>query len=125
MPLIIYINPVHHFKKPMKYIKLLAFILIFTSCQSQETKLLLRQELISDLSDTPIYPRLTDEVNGEVKWKENFKYLDSIEIYGITYLSDGLKVNGLLVQPKKKGKYPAIIYNRGGNRNFGALLIAH
>ena len=109
----------------MKYIKLLAFILIFTSCQSQETKLLLRQELISDLSDTPIYPRLTDEVNGEVKWKENFKYLDSIEIYGITYLSDGLKVNGLLVQPKKKGKYPAIIYNRGGNRNFGALLIAH
>lgn len=109
----------------MKYIKLLAFILIFTSCQSQETKLLLRQELISDLSDTPIYPRLTEEVNGQIKWKENFKYLDSIEIYGITYLSDGLKVNGLLVQPKKKGKYPAIIYNRGGNRNFGALLIAH
>lgn len=109
----------------MKYIQLLAFILIFTNCQSQENKLLLRQKLISDLSETPIYPRLTEEVNGQIKWKENFQYLDSIEIYGITYLSDGLKVKGLLVKPKKKGKYPAIIFNRGGNRDFGALLIAH
>ena len=109
----------------MKYIQLLAFILIFTNCQSQETKLLLRQELISDLSEFPIYPRLTEDVNGQIEWKENFKYLDSIEIYSITYLSDGLKVNGLLVKPKKKGKHPAIIYNRGGNRNFGALVIAH
>ena len=109
----------------MKYIKLLALIIIFTNCQSQETKLLLRQELISDLSETPVYPRLTEEVNGQIEWKDNFKYLDSIEIYGITYLSDGLKINGLLVKPKKKGKYPVVIYNRGGNRNFGALVIAH
>lgn len=109
----------------MRYIILLAFIFTFTNCHSQETKLLLRQELISDLSKTPIYPRLTEEVDGQIKWKENFKYLDSIEIYSITYLSDGLKVNGLLVKPKKKGKYPAIIYNRGGNRNFGALVIAN
>lgn len=109
----------------MKYLILLAFTLAFTNCQSQEKKLLVRQSLISDLSDTPIYPRLTEEVNGRTEWKENFKYLDSIDIYGITYLSDGLKVHGLLVKPKKKGKYPVIIYNRGGNRNFGALLIAH
>ena len=109
----------------MKYITLFAFILIFTNCRSQETKLLLRQELISDLSETPIYSKLTEEVNGQIEWRENFKYLDSIDIYGITYLSDGFKVNGLLVRPKKKGKYPAIIYNRGGNRNFGALKIAH
>lgn len=109
----------------MKYIQLLGFILIFTNCQSQENKLLLRQKLISNLSETPIYPRLTEEVNGQIKWKESFQYLDSIEIYDITYLSDGLKVNGLLVKPKKKGKYPAIIFNRGGNRDFGALLIAH
>lgn len=51
--------------------------------------------------------------------------MDSIDIYSITYLSDGLKVNGLLVKPKKKGDYPCIIYNRGGNRNFGSLVIAH
>lgn len=109
----------------MTKIHLLFFIILFTNCQAQEEKLLLRQELISDLSGTPIYSRLTEEVNGLIQWKEPFEYLDSIEIYGITYLSDGLKVNGLLVKPKRKGKYPVVIFNRGGNRNFGALTIGH
>lgn len=109
----------------MKYITLFAFLLLFSNSKAQETKLLLRQELISDLSNTPIYSRLTENVNGRIEWKDNFKYLDSIEIYGITYLSDGLKIKGLLVKPKKKGKYPCIIYNRGGNRDFGSLKIAH
>ena len=109
----------------MKYIKILAFILISPNCKAQETKILVSQKLISNLSETPIYSRLTEEVNGQIEWKENFKYLDSIEIYGITYLSDGLKIKGLLVKPNKKGKYPCIIYNRGGNRDFGSLKIAH
>lgn len=86
----------------MKHIIIFAFFLIFTTCKAQETKLLLRQELISDLSDTPIYPWLTENVNGQIEWKEEFKYIDSIDIYSITYLSDGLKVNGLLVKPRKK-----------------------
>ncbi|MCD8433612.1 hypothetical protein LNJ05_12645, partial [Tenacibaculum finnmarkense genomovar ulcerans] len=73
----------------MKYITIFAFLLIFTNCEAQETKLLLSQKLISDLSETPIFPRLTEEVNGQTEWKEDFKYLDSIEIYGISYLSDG------------------------------------
>ena len=30
-------------------------------------------------------------------------------------------VRGLLVKPKKSGKYPCVIYNRGGSRNFGGL----
>ncbi|MCD8403931.1 alpha/beta hydrolase family protein, partial [Tenacibaculum finnmarkense] len=113
------------FEKTMKYITIFAFLLIFTNCEAQETKLLLSQKLISDLSETPIFPRLTEEVNGQTEWKEDFKYLDSIEIYGISYLSDGLKINGFMVKPKKKGKYPCVIYNRGGNRNFGSLKIVH
>ena len=36
-----------------------------------------------------------------------------------------MKINGFLVKPKKKGKYPCVIYNRGGNRSFGSLKIAH
>jgi dipeptidyl aminopeptidase/acylaminoacyl peptidase len=47
--------------------------------------------------------------------------LNSINIYSIAYSSDGLKVTGYFSEPKKEGKYPVIIYNRGGNRNFGAL----
>ena len=46
---------------------------------------------------------------------------DSTKAYRITYLSDGLKVNGYVVMPIRPGKYPCIIYNRGGNREFGKL----
>lgn len=104
---------------------LLALMFIFTNTYGQDTKLLLSKKLISNLSETPIYARLTANVNGKIELKEQFKYLDNIEIYGITYLSDGLKINGLMVRPKKQGKYPCIIYNRGGNRDFGSLKIAH
>lgn len=114
-----------HKKSLMKYIKIMVFIIAIANGNAQETKLLLHQKLIADLSETPIYSRLTEKVNDQIQWKNSFRYIDSIEIYCITYLSDGLKINGLLVKPKKKGKYPCIIYNRGGNRNFGALTIAH
>ncbi len=110
--------------KLMKYIKIFALILIFANCKAQETKLLLSQKLIS-LSQTPIYAKLTEEIDGQIEFKKQFRYLDSIDIYSITYLSDGLKIKGLLVSPNKKGKYPCIIYNRGGNRDFGSLKIAH
>jgi dipeptidyl aminopeptidase/acylaminoacyl peptidase len=39
----------------------------------------------------------------------------------ITYLSDDLKVNGYLAYPKEKGKYPCVIWNRGGIHNNGAI----
>jgi len=108
----------------MKYLKLIIFLFLCSSCQTQNSNLLVVKDMISDLSSFPIYPRLVEEVAGETVWKENYKYLDNIEIYRISYLSDGLKINGLMVKPKKKGKYPCIIYNRGGNKDFGALVIA-
>jgi dipeptidyl aminopeptidase/acylaminoacyl peptidase len=46
--------------------------------------------------------------------------LDQIEIKSITYLSDGLNVKGYLVAPKNAEKLPCVIFNRGGNREFGA-----
>jgi dipeptidyl aminopeptidase/acylaminoacyl peptidase len=41
--------------------------------------------------------------------------------YKIIYWSDGLQISGLLGIPKSDGPHPAIIYNRGGNRDFGSL----
>jgi dipeptidyl aminopeptidase/acylaminoacyl peptidase len=46
---------------------------------------------------------------------------ENISFSKITYLSDGLKVKGYIAAPKKPGKYPCIIFNRGGNRDFGAI----
>jgi dipeptidyl aminopeptidase/acylaminoacyl peptidase len=47
----------------------------------------------------------------------------SIECTNIVYLSDGLKVKGLMWRPKDQGAkpLPLIVYNRGGNREFGRV----
>jgi dipeptidyl aminopeptidase/acylaminoacyl peptidase len=110
--------------KPMKYINIFLLLLIFPNVKAQDNNLLVRKVQISDFSGYPIYPHLVQDNNGETKWKNEFKYLDSIEMYSISYLSDGLRINGFLVQPKKNGNFPCIIYNRGGNREFGNLTIA-
>nr|WP_262891981.1 prolyl oligopeptidase family serine peptidase [Planktosalinus lacus] len=34
-------------------------------------------------------------------------------------------MKGLMAKPKKDGNYPCVIYNRGGNRDFGSLKVAH
>ena len=63
--------------------------------------------------------------NGNQVFTEEYKYLDSVNIYGFNYKSyDSLKIRGFLIEPKAKGKYPVIIFNRGGNREFGAVTIA-
>jgi dipeptidyl aminopeptidase/acylaminoacyl peptidase len=47
--------------------------------------------------------------------------LRHVMVQRITYLSDGLRVRGYLVEPVAGSDLPAVIYNRGGNREFGAL----
>ena len=44
-------------------------------------------------------------------------------LYSIRYLSDGYEVMGYVAAPADfmEHKYPILIYNRSGNRNFGAL----
>ncbi len=50
------------------------------------------------------------------------RWSDKVECYKIKYLSDRLKVIGFLLIPKIGGvKFPVIIYNRGGNREFGKI----
>jgi dipeptidyl aminopeptidase/acylaminoacyl peptidase len=44
-----------------------------------------------------------------------------VEVYSITYLSDGLEVKGYLAMPTAGENLPCVIFNRGGNRDFGAL----
>ncbi|MBK7189014.1 MAG: hypothetical protein IPH86_10140 [bacterium] len=47
--------------------------------------------------------------------------LDRVVVQRITYLSDGLRVRGYLVEPAAGDSLPAVIFNRGGNRNYGAI----
>lgn len=42
-------------------------------------------------------------------------------ISAIVYEVDGLKIRGFVFKPNASGTYPGLIYNRGGNRDFGSL----
>lgn len=52
---------------------------------------------------------------------EKYKYLENIQFYSIVYKSDALLVNGIIAAPKKEGKFPVIIFNRGGNKEIGKV----
>lgn len=49
------------------------------------------------------------------------------ECVRIRYLSDGLRVVGFIFRPTPQPgrRYPVIIYNRGGNRDFGKMIDLH
>jgi len=72
-------------------------------------------------SDTAVINHLFSEASNKKKLKSEFTYLDDVVMEEVFYVSDGLKVKAYMAYPKKKGKYPAIIYNRGGNREFAKL----
>lgn len=54
--------------------------------------------------------------------RENSK---AVFIYRIVYRSNKNKVLGFIVEPRKGGKLPCIIYNRGGSRDFGAIKLGN
>lgn len=61
---------------------------------------------------------------GKEVYKTEYQHLDSVKIFGYNYLSeDSLKIRGFLIEPKIKGKYPVIIFNRGGNGELGAVTL--
>lgn len=65
--------------------------------------------------------RFITESSGTSEWTDEWRYLEELILYSITYISDGLKVKGFVLEPKADGVYPAIIANRGGNRDFGMV----
>lgn len=62
--------------------------------------------------------RIVESRPVNIKSKRPFK----TDCYRIKYLSDGLKVVGFVVKPKvDRSKFPVIVFNRGGNREFGKI----
>ena len=64
---------------------------------------------------------LAQTADGSIVSMTLIHVTNSSEYYAITYMSDGLRVNGFLGRPRAEGVHPAIIYNRGGFREYGAL----
>lgn len=94
------------------------FFLFLNSGFAQNGKLISKR--LVDISNTTIWNKISQ--NNELL--PSFEHLKKLDFYSITYVSDNQKVKGLLVEPKKDGKYPVVIFNRGGNRDFAQLTIA-
>jgi len=92
----------------------------FLEIVAQDGKIISRYKL-NIFQNTELANRISFVKNGKRILNKKYSYIDSVEIEKITYLSDGLKVNGYLAFPKTKELHPCVIYNRGGNREFGAL----
>ncbi len=92
------------------FTSLLAYLIIGYSLFSQDGKLLEKEPFI-----------LNKEIISKIQTADSALAVGllNLNFYKITYLSDSLKVKGILIEPKAEGKYPCIIANRGGNRDFG------
>ncbi len=90
-------------------------------CFPQSDGTIIEKERIKTLEGLIEYVKKTEKWDSVYFDDSRFEYFEKVEVYGITYLSDGLKVKGFLLQPKKKGRYPSIVYNRGGSLEFGSL----
>ncbi|WP_411030450.1 alpha/beta hydrolase family protein [Spongiimicrobium sp. 3-5] len=67
------------------------------------------------------YIKSTESRDSVVLDRSRFEHFNKVQVFGITYWSDSLRVKGFLLQPMAQGKYPAIIYNRGGSLEHGSL----
>ncbi len=94
------------------FLTLLFLLVIISNANSQNGKIIEQKPYV-----------FADSIISRIeKTIPNAKALvNVVDFFKIIYLSDGLKVTGYMSMPKKAGKYPCIIYNRGGNREFGSL----
>ncbi len=112
----------------MKHITTPFVLLVFLGCTSskslKEIKLeygAFEKETIKtkplDYTDTPIYKAVKHH-------PDKYRYLDKVNVLRMAHISDGLFITGLMATPKKEGKYPVILYNRGGNQDYGILFVS-
>ncbi len=66
-------------------------------------------------------PAPAGPVDGSIVALDRYASTANAEYFRLVYLSDGLKIAGFYAEPKGDGPFPAVIYNRGGERASGAL----
>ncbi|MEN8122537.1 MAG: prolyl oligopeptidase family serine peptidase [Bacteroidota bacterium] len=107
----------------MKTIICTLILLVLSSSAFAQNGKILEHKKINLLLNEQLSNKILSKKSTEIEFKEKYNYLNDIILEEITYESDGNKVKGYLAYPKGKGKHPGIIYNRGGNLDFGSLNI--
>ena len=100
-----------------------ATLLILFSCPAlaQENGDVVSMQPIAGFAELVEYIRATEERETVELAPDRYHALEEVELFGITYWSDGLRVKGFLVRPRMPGVFPAVIYNRGGSLDWGSL----
>ena len=93
------------------------YVEAFKRFQTREVEAAQREGFRMEMP-TDIAPRLVSREEFERR-----RAYAGFECHRIMYLSDGLKVVGFLWKPQNTAgrRFPLIIFNRGGNREFGKL----
>jgi len=105
------------------YLALFLFVLILTkgSIFCQNGKIIDKKEIYFTPEVYANILQMGDFIPKLQKFLQNTpRRAKQVNAYDITYLSDGIKVKCFLIEPRKEGKFPCLIVNRGGNRDFGA-----
>jgi len=66
-------------------------------------------------------PNSSPKADGTIESKTLIISTEYSDYYSLTYWSNGLRITGFFGRPKADGMYPAVIYNRGGYGDHGAL----
>ncbi|HVO42466.1 MAG TPA: prolyl oligopeptidase family serine peptidase [Aggregatilineales bacterium] len=72
-------------------------------------------------SNSPGAPTPTPRPDGGIESLTMYVSTPHVNYYRLVYYSDGLRISGFYAEPRYPGKYPALIYNRGGLEGSGAL----
>jgi dipeptidyl aminopeptidase/acylaminoacyl peptidase len=102
----------------MKYVFLVIFFLSYCFANAQDGKIISQQKI--DLPPDSLVPP-SFKIKNPAMYDTLLRIISTVDVYKIIYMSDGLKVKGYMDIPKKPGKYPCIIFNRGGNHEDSKL----
>ncbi len=102
------------------FILILTLLVVLNPLPGQDGEILSR-ERIDLLKRAELTNIIFDYKDGDWYIKPDLAYLKEVVAEKIIYSSDGLNITGYLVYPIDSVSCPVIIYNRGGNREFGSL----
>lgn len=94
----------------------------FQPSDYEKSKKLKNGEILSKkLIDLSGIPPIWNKISKNDSLIDRYKHLNKINFYVIVYKSDSLLVNGIIAEPKKEGKHPVIVFNRGSNKQIGTI----
>lgn len=106
----------------MNFMKIILFLSIFLYSISALSQIISCEKI--DYQDLDFFKNITYEnIEEELLFKENYQHLENVILDSIHYLSDGLDIKGFVIKPKNINdeRIPLILFNRGGNKDFGNL----